>query len=215
MTDGSAEPLPPMIDHWWWRPGWSAGRRFYTWHLTFRDAPDALRVAHEYEEHLRLPGLDVIPDAWLHLTMQGLGFVDEVDPAEVDRIVAAARRRLAGLSPFDVGLGPTVVDPEVVRLRVTPADPVRQLRDELRTAIAEVWGDSGVPEAADGFDPHVSLAYSNRSGEMAPILAAATAVDPPPGRVTVAHADLIVLHRDHRQYEWTTHTEVPLGESPP
>jgi hypothetical protein len=24
-------------DHWYWRPGWAIGRRFYAWHITFAD----------------------------------------------------------------------------------------------------------------------------------------------------------------------------------
>ena len=110
MSSTPSESLPPMIDHWWWRPGWSVGRRFYTWHLTFENAPEVLRLVHEYDAHLDLPGLDIIPDQWLHLTMQGIGFVGEVDEADVDKIVASAGPRLAALDPFAVSLGPAVVD---------------------------------------------------------------------------------------------------------
>jgi 2'-5' RNA ligase len=207
VTDANAQ----MIDHWWWRPGWQVGTKFYTWHLTFRDAPDALRLAHEYNARLDLPGLDIIPDEWLHLTMQGIGFVGQVDESEVDKIVAAAQARLAALTPFNVTLGPTVVDSEVVRLHVVPGEPVRQLRLELRAAIADVWGSDHVPEDADSFTPHVSLAYSNQPGDMQPILEAVGVGTPTPGRAYIAHADLIVLNRDNKQYEWTTYAEVPLG----
>jgi len=143
--------------------------------------------------------------------MQGIGFVDEVDQADVDKMVDAAKARLAHSAPFVIGLGPTVVDPEVVRLQVTPADPVRELRGTLRAAIADVWGKDAVPDSADDFTPHVSLAYSNRVGAMAPVFAAATATSPHPADVTIAHADLILLNRDHKQYQWTTHARVLLG----
>jgi hypothetical protein len=46
------------------------------------------------------PGLDPVPFEWLHLTVQGIGFADEIDTAEVDRIVAAVRRRCAALAPL-------------------------------------------------------------------------------------------------------------------
>lgn len=206
------ETRPQMIDHWWWRPGWSVGREFYTWHLTFRDAPDVLRLAHEYAAHLGLlPGLDIIPDEWLHLTMQGIGFVGEVEEDDVDKIVARAQQRLASLTPFDVTLGPAVVDPEVVRLEVSPAEPVRQVRHALRAAIADVWDAEQVPEDADDFAPHVSLAYSNRAGDMQPILEAVSAATCAPGHARINHADLILLNRDSKQYEWVTAAEVGLG----
>ena len=22
-----------LTDHWWWRPGWKVGTRFYAWHI--------------------------------------------------------------------------------------------------------------------------------------------------------------------------------------
>jgi 2'-5' RNA ligase len=200
-----------MVNHWWWRPGWAVGRRFYTWHLTFEDAADVIRLVREYEAHLELPGLDVIPPRWLHLTMQGIGFVGEVDDGDVGEMVAVARVRLAALDPFTISLGPAVVDPEVVRLRVTPAETVSSLRHELRAAISDVWGGERVPEDEAGFTPHVSLAYSNRDGDMQQVLDAATAVSPRPATARITQADLILLNRDHRQYEWTTYAEVPLG----
>jgi 2'-5' RNA ligase len=211
MMNTPTDPTSRMIDHWWWRPGWSGGRQFYTWHLTFEDAPDVVRLVREYNAHLDLPGLDIVPDRWLHLTMQGIGFVGEVDQADVDKIVAAAGTRLSTLAPFNVALGPTVVDPEVVRLEVNPTEPVARLRMTLRAAIAEVWGSEHVPDDEDDFTPHVSPAYSNRNGDMRPILAAASAVTPQPGEATISHADLILLNRDHRQYQWTTYARVALG----
>ncbi|MBI1759069.1 MAG: 2'-5' RNA ligase family protein [Actinobacteria bacterium] len=200
-----------MIDHWWWRPGWSVGRQFYTWHLTFEDVPDVVRLVRAYDVRLDLPGLDLVPERWLHLTMQGVGFVDEVDRADVDTIVEAATTRLTAVEPFTITLGPAVVDPEVVRMRVNPVEPVTRLRRELRAAIAEVWGRGHVPEDEAGFTPHVSLAYSNRDGDMRPVLNAATAISPNPGTATMTHADLIVLNRDNRQYEWTPHARIRLG----
>jgi len=212
MTGTTTESFPRMIDHWWWRPGWSVGRQFYTWHLTFESAPDVARAVHEYNTHLDLPGLDLIPQQWLHLTMQGIGFVGEVNEGDLEKIVAATQARLAALEPFEISLGPTVVDPEVVRLKVEPAEPVSRLRQELRAAIGEVWGTDHIPEDAAGFTPHVSLAYSNRDGVMQPILDAANATHPEPGKVTIRHADLIRLNRDHKQYQWTTYAEVGVGE---
>lgn len=96
-----------MRDHWWWRPGWRVGRSFYTWHITFADQPAAHRLVDHYARVLDgLPTLDRVPLRWLHLTMQGLGFTDEVGHDDVEQIVHATRAHIAQLAPFTITLGP-------------------------------------------------------------------------------------------------------------
>src|ERR671916_565238 len=108
-----------MRDHWWWRPGWRMGRSFYTWHVTFDDQPAVHRLAADYAPVLNdLPPLDPIPARWLHLTIQGIGFTDEVNRADVDAIADTARERCAVLAPFTIALGPARVDPEALLLPV-------------------------------------------------------------------------------------------------
>jgi hypothetical protein len=207
-----------MIDHWWWRPGWGVGRRFYMWYVTFDGDHAVPDLARAYERRLGLPTLDLIPPRWLHLTTLGVGFVDEVDQADAGRIADAARRRLAGLAAITVRIGPAVVDSEVVRLQVTPAEPVIALRRELRAAIADVWGADRTPEPDDGFfsgdvfEPHVSLAYSNGDADMQAILGAVRRNEPPPVTTTIRRADLVAVHRDSRMYEWTSIARAQLGE---
>lgn len=198
----------PMRDHWWWRPGWRVGRAYYTWHLTFEHAPEVHRVAAEHAAALDVPGLDVVPARWLHLTMQGIGFTDELPAHRVDAIADAARDRLVGHPPFDLTLGPAAVYPEGVALAAEPAEPVARLRVALRAAIADVRGPGGVPGDEDGFHPHVSVAYSNAAGPAEPIRAALA--HPAPGTTRITEAHLIALDRDHREYRWTTHAAVPL-----
>jgi 2'-5' RNA ligase len=199
-----------MRDHWWWRPGWSEGRSFYTWHLTFESEPDVHRFADEYRAALApVGGLDLIPDKWLHLTMQGIGFVGEVETSTVTEIVMAARERLAAVPAFDVTLSAPVVDPEAILVPVQPDAPVRAVRDAIRAAIGDVLPD--VPERAYGFVPHVSVGYSNGTGPAAPFAAAVESANVRPAEARITHADLIVINRDHRMYEWEPFAEVPLG----
>ncbi len=199
-----AETAPSMRDHWWWRPGWQVGRSFYTWHVTFDDQPAVHRLAADYAPILHdLPTLDPIPVRWLHLTMQGIGFTDEVDRADVDAIAEAARDRCAELAPFTIILGPARVDPEALMLPVHPAEPVTQLRAAIRAAIADVRGPDNVPEDPHGFQPHVSLAYSNTTGPAEPIIQRLAARSVTAAEITIHRAALIDLNRDHRAYEWT------------
>ncbi|WP_420870184.1 2'-5' RNA ligase family protein [Micromonospora globbae] len=116
-------------NHWYWRPGWGIGSRFYTWHITFDGQPEVEHLADQYRHLLsQQPSLDVIPNQWLHLTMQGIGFVHNVTPEDVDAIVAATRARCAHLAPFKLTIGAPHVDPESIQIAVDPVEPVRQLR---------------------------------------------------------------------------------------
>lgn len=198
-----------MADHWWWRPGWAPGRRFYTWHLTFEGQSELDRLADQYRTGLsRVPGLDLVPDRWLHLTMQGLGFADEIDRADVDAIVAGAAKRLTPVEPFTLEMHRPTVTPEAVRWDPDSADPAR-VRDAIRAAIGDIWPE--VPEPAAGFSAHVTIAYSNSDRPAAPVSATLDAVRSSPATVTVDSAQLIVLGRDERMYEWEAYASVPLG----
>ena len=207
-----AETVQVMRDHWWWRPGWRVGRSFYTWHVTFDDQPAVHQLAADYAPMLKdLSTLDLIPVRWLHLTMQGIGFTDEVDRADVGAIVDAARSRCTELAPFTVTLGPARVDPEALMLPVRPTEPVARLRATLRAAIADVWGSDNVPEGPDDFRPHVSLAYSNAAGPAVPIVQRLTAWPVTSAEITVRRAALIDFNRDHRVYQWTDIATAELG----
>lgn len=198
-------------NHWWWRPGWSVGRRFYTWHLTFEGQADVHRLAAEYRSALAPLGdaLTPIPDQWLHLTMQGIGFVGEVKEADVQAIAEAVRSRLSDIRAFALQIGPEVLDPEAVLLHVHPDEPVRAVRDAIRAAIVDVLGE--VPERAEGFTPHVSVAYSNGDGPVEPIAHVLAGLDLVPAQANISTAELIVIHRDNQMYEWESFAKVSLG----
>ncbi|MFF5565576.1 2'-5' RNA ligase family protein [Streptomyces sp. NPDC012623] len=199
-----------MSNHWWWRPAWGVGRRFYTWHLVFDEQPDVHRFAAQYRAALAaVDGLDPVPDRWLHLTMQGVDFTNEIDQAEVDAIVEAARVRLAAVPAFDLTLSAPILDPEAVLVPVRPHEPVHAVRDAIRAAIGDALAE--VPEKATGFRPHVSLAYSNSDGPAAATATALDAADVPPATARITAAELIVIHRDNQMYEWEPYARVALG----
>jgi 2'-5' RNA ligase len=205
MTDATAPELThaqQVRNHWWWRPGWHHSRRFYTWHLTFEHQPQLHALVDAYQHQLAdLPGLDLIPREWLHLTMQGIGFVDEVDDDQVDQLVHAAQRRLAALPAAEVTFHRPLLRPEAIVLPASPPEPGLAIRDAIRDAFTDTdLGDA--PEERDGFLPHVSLAYVNQDGPAEPITAALAKVTAAPASVEISRASLIVLDRDTHMYHW-------------
>ncbi|MDG4838389.1 2'-5' RNA ligase family protein [Micromonospora sp. WMMD967] len=204
------QDLPRLTNHWYWRPGWRADRQFYTWHLTFEHQPELHHLVADLQRQLTLPGLDLVPLDGLHLTMQGLGFTDEVTNTDVAAVVAETRRRCAGLPPLELMLGPVDPDAEGIGLLVRPWDRLEDLRATIRGAIGAVW--QTVPEAPDGFRPHVTIAYSCGQEPTGPIRTRLNnLLHRQPARVTIRQASLIALRREHRSYRWTTVATTPLG----
>ncbi|MEU6072517.1 2'-5' RNA ligase family protein [Micromonospora sp. NPDC047074] len=199
-------------NHWYWRPGWGVGSRFYTWHITFDGQPEVDELADQYRSLLSPhPSLDVIPNRWLHLTMQGIGFVQDVPVEDVDAIVAAAQDHCAQLAPFQLTIGAPHVDPESIQIAVDPVEPVRQLRAAIRAAIADVWGPDRVPEAAEPYNPHLSLAYTNTDAPAAPLIEALEDAPQLGADAVIDACQLIVLNRDEGMYVWEPYATVKLG----
>jgi 2'-5' RNA ligase len=209
--------MPPthatqLRNHWWWRPGWNANRRFYTWHLTFDGQHQLHQLVTAYQQALSdVPGLDLIPLRWLHLTMQGVGFTDEIHPDQMRAIADAVSRRLAKLPPSELTFHQPVIRPEALALLPEPGQTLVTIRDTIRDGIADLWGSEGIPETGNRFEPHLSLAYVNTDAPADAALQALTSVTSEPARVTVKEASLIVLRRDKHLYWWDTFAKVPLN----
>ncbi|MEU7746137.1 2'-5' RNA ligase family protein [Nonomuraea sp. NPDC049158] len=202
--------------HWWPREGWRPGRLVYTWHLTFEHAPPLHQLAERYQAALaRIEEHNPIPARWLHLTVQAVGFVDEVSEEQLNQITEAVRVRLGELAPVELTFHRPTLLGEGVVLTPTPAEPLHQMWGEVRRGIAEVIGNAPTAaEQANGFHPHVSLTYINTPGPARPYIDALSAVEAGPVSVDVEQVVLIVQNRvldPEWLYCWTTRTTAPLG----
>jgi 2'-5' RNA ligase len=181
----------------------------YAFHFTFGDQPAVCELAAAYQDRLAgLPGLDPVPARWLHLTVQDIGFTDEVADRDVAAIADAARGRLAPVAPARVTIGPAEAVTESLVLKVAPVAALSTIRAGLRMAISDVWPYTWIRGPAHWW-PHISVAYSSAMLPAAPYEAALA------GHTAVAGAlldtvRLIVLGRDHHRYEWTTGETIPL-----
>lgn len=209
------EHVDMLVDHWWWRPGWRTGRHFHACHFTMQDQPELRRLVGEYQVALgAVMGLDPIPQQWLHLTMQGIGFVDDIAPERIANLRAVAAKNLASTPAPVVTFHRPVIRPEAVYLPAEPPDGIRAVRLAVRDAVAQVLGDSWLADAEtlQSYRPHVSIAYSNTAQSAQPILDALAGIDPQPVSVQLRHVDLLAFHRDRRMYEWSSARPLVLGE---
>lgn len=214
LTDPAPGGDENSRDHWWVRPGWGPTTRWWTVHVTFVGQPGTPTLhgeAARLRPAVERTGWDLVPQEWLHLTMQGVGDAALVDSSQVCAVAAATRRAVAGTGPLTLELGPATVDAEGINLPAhgEGARVLDGVRDQVRAAIGEVLGADAV-EGGPVWRPHVTLAYATTSGlELGPVRAelAATA-----NAVVVGldHVSLICLRREGHLYRWDQARTLPL-----
>ena len=208
----SKRPATQLGDHWTWRPEWRVDRPHLMWYLPCGHDSSLHAWLHGAREHLRgEDGVDVVPDEWLHCTLDDVGFVDELPAEQVDDVALAGREALRGWTVPDVALGPAEPMRDALVLR---ADPVRQLtglRDTLRAATVSVLGDRALPPL-ERFEPHVTFAYANRPLDAAPLMARLQGLVRRPVHVSPPTVTLVAVTRRSHHYQWTTRSRVTGGQ---
>lgn len=206
-------PLPTtMADHWWHRPGRLPGRELYHWHMLFHDQPKVHELVAKAQQRLRgLPGLDMVPQGWLHLTTLIVGFADEIPYDSIEALTADARRRLASVAPIPVTLGRVLYHPQAVALALEPLGALDPVLDAVRGATLAA-GCEGHTDT-DPWIPHISVAYSHSNGPAAPIIAA-LGRRLPTTEITVRSISLVAQTQVGRSWQWRQTAEVQLSGDP-
>jgi 2'-5' RNA ligase len=143
------------------------------------------------------------------LTVQRIGWADEISASELTAVGEAAAGRCSRLSPLKLTVGPLAGSPGAVRFSVLPWEPVFKLRRELLDANNSVLATCEKPRE---FRPHIGIAYCNKPVPTAPLhatvepLRALPAVD-----VNVHQVDLVLLSRDGRTYAYSKVRSLPLS----
>ena len=213
----TVQDVAQVENHWWWRPGWQAGRHYYACHIIFENEPDIQNLAAAYQEPLtQFPGLDLIPRPWLHLTMQGIGFTDSVSDSEISAITTGISIRLAMVTPPLVTFARPIVRTEAIYLPAAPVNAFDGVRTNAYEAIKEVLGpkrspDINVTQTLKKYTPHVSIAYVNTNSSALPYIEALRSVSHEPVTLQIRRASVLTFHRDNRMYEWTKAIPVTIG----
>jgi 2'-5' RNA ligase len=198
------QQLTQLTNHWQ-RPGWRDGRRSYHWLLILNDEPELATLARRCQASLSdIPMLDLVPLDTLHLTLQKVGFADEVDSAQLQAVADTTAQRCADLAPFVLHIGWLAGSEGAIRFSALPVKTVVRLRQVVLETLTDVCGPStNQPKGLTTFWPHVSIAYCNMPTPARPIvervapLRALTSAT-----VHVQTLDLVELRRDDRVYRW-------------
>jgi 2'-5' RNA ligase len=157
-----------------------------------------------------MPYLDHVPPSDLHLTVDRVGFEDEVAPEVLAGIEGLVRVACSKMAPFTVAVGPVAGSKGAIRLSVTPWRPILALKEAARRA---TLGSMPTAAADPGeFLPHIGIAYCN--GEVSSqelIDTARTLRNLPTVKAEVFHMTLVRLTRLQGAWAWEPLQAVPFG----
>ena len=195
-----------LRDHWWWRPGWSVGRRRLAWHLTVERQSDLHLLVAAYQEALApWPTLEPVPLPWLHMTLVDVGPVADVSQEQVADMIARVSSVVTELPPLHLAFARLLLLSESACLLPEPAERIADWRDAVDRAVHDARPDEPRPaRSPDGLPPHLSIAYANGAEDGAALLAALRNVDAQPSLGVEPTLSLIEIHRDNGFYEWRT-----------
>lgn len=193
-----------------WSGWWTETTRFYAWHLTVEDTAVPRLVARYHRALRDLEGLELVPVNWLHLTVHGVGLVEDVSTEARDRMVEAVAGELAAEPAPAVEFGDWVVDHGTIGLRLVSAEPFHTIRAAVRRGMIGALGADGVAEPADGCQPHLTLAFLTADQASGPLLRRLTGVAAQPLTVRVRTASLLEMYRTRQAYQWRRIAEARL-----
>ncbi|MFC8708912.1 2'-5' RNA ligase family protein [Streptomyces sp. NPDC057197] len=155
-------------------------------------------------------GLGVIPEEWLHSTVQGIHHA--VDEKQLAQLRSSVRDELAGVQPFRVQLGPVWPGVTAVTVAVYPEDGMAALNERARTAAERVPGLS-LREKEVRFWAHATLAYARDDFSSRELNRALRALRPPRVEVEIDRVHLVnqYQHPDRGYYTWDVIEEIRLG----
>jgi hypothetical protein len=199
-------------DHWVWRPEWTPDRTCLYWYLTFRRDEVVAALDESALRRVRETGwLDAVPLEWCHVTVTDVGFTDELEPSDADRVAAAVARTLEDEARLRLSLGPAVMLNSAVALPTGPLDRLRTLRARVRGATSAVLGARHADVHRHLYWPHLSLGYVNQAVDARTVPRLMGELPPSGGHVDVDALTLAaVTRRDHR-YQWQVRGRVELS----
>jgi 2'-5' RNA ligase len=217
--DGQIPDLGNPADAWffhefqslrnhWARP---VGPRGYYWYLTFDGYPELYTLVMQCQQAIAFPYYDLTPLHELHLTIDRIGYADDLKPGQLAVIEHAATRACQKVPPLTLTIGSLGGSRGAVGFSALPAEPIRSLRDTLRAATVSVYPEAPVDRSE--FYPHITIAYSNSEGIPAKEVIAAVRGLRAAASVTlsVKEAAIVLLERRQRSYTWHVITRIQLS----
>lgn len=191
---------------------WKGGGPFPHVLVLLSEYPEVREYARAHHELLSqyADQLGVIPEEWLHSTVQGIHHAVEND--QLDKLRSTLREEVAGMEPFRVQVGPVWPGITAVTVAVYPEDGMAELNGRVRAAMEKVPGITlRAPELR--FWAHASLSYARQDFPDRKLNRALRALRPPRVDITIDRVHLVNQYQspDLGYYTWDVVEEVPFG----
>ncbi len=211
----AADSLRLVDDTLEWQ--WTRGRAQYLAFLVrLEDAAARDYVSRMQERIAIIPGVELYPDWYWHITVKGAGFQvikrthdDDVLRQDVPRIAAQAREQLARQPAFEAQLGLANGFSEVVFIELHDGGRVR----DLNTLLTEHLPVPRYPIDGGTFLPHVSIArFTSNEGlaQLKETLAALRREEPGPA-FSVRRVEFVKVWLSEAMPEFDTLATYPLA----
>jgi 2'-5' RNA ligase len=202
-------PFPVrMSDHWADPAGTDPHRQQLMWPVTVSADQAAAGLAAEARRRLAdVPGLDLVPLRWLHLTTLTSGPADEMTDTVLATLTGAASRLLASVPPVTITLGRVLYHPRAVMLDAGPQQAFQPLIGAIQAAARHAG--LGTALYHEPWRPHITLAYRNASGPATPLIEA-LGRSLPAAEVTIRSVSLVAQSPAQR-WTWDLIAGFPLA----
>lgn len=203
-------PYPAQLeDHWTLEPEVDPARTQLMWLMVVGGDPQIAELARAGQAKLAgLPGLDIVPGEWLHITTLIAGFSDEVTPDQVAVMAGHATQLLAETPPIQITLGRILYHPRAVMLAAQPGEALEPVLEAVKEATRKGTGNDGHLHF-EPWTPHITLAYSNTSHPASPVIDA-LGRELPRQQATIRSVSL-VTQAPEQQWTWQAVANVQLG----
>jgi 2'-5' RNA ligase len=168
-----------------WPVAWAPDRRYLIFLTAVGHQAVVTAAAERVLGAIAGTGVPPLEPRRRHLTIQSIGYLDELPPGAETIAADEASRALAGSRPVEVRIAGAGSFAEAAVLWIEPWAPLEALRDRLLDGVSlleRARAERAMPAADGGFAPHVSLAYYDGAVPAAPIAAALEGVGSLPVR---------------------------------
>ncbi|MGH3773982.1 MAG: 2'-5' RNA ligase family protein [Pseudonocardiaceae bacterium] len=157
--------------------------------------------------------LDLVPPDGLHLTLQKVGFTDEIDSSQLQAAANTTAQRCTGLASFVLHIGWLAGSQGAIRFTALPVKTVVRVRHVVLEALGDCGPTTNQPAESTAFWPHVSIAYCNKATPATPAIERVAPLRSlAPAKVHVHTLDLVELQRDGKKYRWNKIAQVELEQ---